>query len=246
MKTISFTALVAFCNLAVAQEAPKIELEQTIHDFGNIAQFEILTGSFKVKNAGNAVLRMQQPSSSCGCAVATLKKDTLSPGETGEVEFTWKIGLSKGSLQRSITVASNDPQTPQLVLTIMANSKQLYDAAPTFLMAKVPAGGRQNNLSINVARADGEPLQIRRVDTSQPWIVARIDPASKAGDGSAQIQVEVQGVGVPRRFNEFVYVYADDKIDIPVATIPVFGEIMGELTVSPERLFWSITDSAAS
>jgi Protein of unknown function (DUF1573) len=136
MKTISFTALVAFCNLAVAQEAPKIELEQTIHDFGNIAQFEILTGSFKVKNAGNAVLRMQQPSSSCGCAVATLKKDTLSPGETGEVEFTWKIGLSKGSLQRSITVASNDPQTPQLVLTIMANSKQLYDAAPTFLMAK--------------------------------------------------------------------------------------------------------------
>lgn len=244
MKMILFAVSVALGNLAVADEAPKIEFEETVQDFGETAQFGILTGSFKFRNTGNGVLRMQQPSSSCGCAVATLKKDTLGPGETGEVEFTWKIGPAKGSLHRIITIASNDPGTPQLELTIMAKSRQIYLAVPDFLMANVPLGGRQSDLSLTVTRTDGGPLQIQHIDTSQPWIVAKIDPAWEGSDGSTRIQVEVQGVGVPRRFNESIRLFASDKMDAPIASISVFGEIMGELAVSPERLFWSISDSA--
>ncbi len=56
------------------------------------------------------------------------------------------------------------------------------------------------------------------------------------------ISVEVQGAGVPRRFNEFVHVFAREGTT-PIASISVFGEITGEVTVSPERLLWSFTDS---
>ena len=76
--------------------------------------------------------------------------------------------------------------------------------------------------------SDGKPLQIQRLDSSQPWIVARIDPASNPGDGLARINVEVQGAGVPRRFNEFVHVFAEGRTDTPIASISVFGEITGE------------------
>ena len=159
------------------------------------------------------------------------------------MEFALKIGRSKGALRKNITVTSNDPQTPRSVLSIKANSMPLYEATPASLVANVPAGGRESNLSISLARTDGEPLRIQRVDTSKPWIVAKIDPAFKARD-AARIQIEARGDGVPRRFNELVDVYADDKIDTPVASIPVFGQIIGELTFSPEKLFWRITNSA--
>ena len=243
MRVSCFAAFAAFCNLAVAGETPRLEFEQTVKDFGPVEQLETVTGSFRFKNVGNGVLKMRQPSSNCGCTVPALKNDTLSRGETGEVEFTWKIGPSKGSLQRTITVESNDPQAPQVVLTIKADSKQTYDIAPAFVMANVPAGGRKGDFSIDVRRRDGKPLQIQRLDSSQPWIVAGIDPASKPGDGMARINIEVEGAGVPRRFNEFVHVFAEGKTDTPIARISVFGEITGALTVSPERLFWSFTDS---
>ena len=243
MRVSLFAALAAFCNLAVAGEAPRLKFEQMVKDFGAVEQLETLTGSFKFKNAGDSVLKMRQPSSNCGCTVPALRKDTLSPGETGELEFTWKIGLSRGSLQRTITVESNDPQTPQVVLTIKADSKQTYEVAPASLMANVPAGGRKGDFSITVTRSDGKPLQIERVDSSQPWIVARIDSTGSPGDRVARIRVEVQGAGVPRRFSEFVRVFAAGRTDTPIASVSVFGEITGEVTVSPERLLWNFTDS---
>jgi hypothetical protein len=81
----------------------------------------------------------------------------------------------------------------------------------------------------------------QRLESSQPWIVAGIDPASKSEDGSAWINVEVVGVGVPCRFNEFVHVFAEGKTDRPIASISVFGEITRGRP-SAERLFWSLTD----
>jgi hypothetical protein len=108
-------------------------------------------------------------------------------------------------------------------------------------MANVLAGGRQSDLSFDVTRTDGKPLQIQRLHSSQPWIVARIDPTDKAGDGAARIRVEVQGVGAPRRFNEFIHVFAEGQTETPIANVSVFGEIKGELTVSPAKLFWALT-----
>ena len=241
MRMLSIVAILALCNLAMAQHAPKIEFEQKVCDFGNVRQFDTLTGSFKFKNTGTGVLKVQQPSSNCGCAVATLKKDTLDPGETGEVNFTWKIGQARGSLRRSIAIASNDLLTPESILTIQANSEQLYEVSPTSLMTNVPVGGKQGDLSIDVARTDGKPLEIERIVSSQPWIVATIDAASKPSEGAARIQIVVHGSGLPRRFSEFVLVYTD-KSHVPVR-VSILGEIIGELIVSPEKLFWSVTDS---
>jgi hypothetical protein len=239
---LSFMAVLAFCKLAMAQQTPKIEFEQTVRDFGNVRPFDTLTGSFKFKNTGSGVLKVQQPSSNCGCAVATLKKDTLDPGEIGEVNFTWKIGQSKGSLRRSIAVASNDLLTPQAILTIKANSEQLYKVTPASLMTNVPVGATQGDLSIEIARTDGKALGIERIATSQPWIVATIDPAVKPSEGAARIHIVMHGSGLPRRFGEFIHVYTADDSHGPVK-VSIFGEIVGELIASPHKLFWSISDS---
>ena len=67
MKMVSLTLLVStFCVLALAEQTPKIEFEQTVYDFGNISQIEAVTGTFKFKNVGEGVLKLQQPTSSCG------------------------------------------------------------------------------------------------------------------------------------------------------------------------------------
>ena len=235
---------VGFGNVAIADGIPKIQFDQTMYDFGKISEGESIRGSFKFKNAGDGVLKMGQLSTSCGCTIAALKKDSLAPGETAEVAFTMTLRGLKGALRKTIRMPSNDPQNPVSVLTIKGEYTPLYEISPLTLRADVPRGGTKGDLSAKVIRTDGKPVQIQRIETSNSSIIARVHPGDDATGTTARIQVEVRGGDTPRRFNEFISVYAGASTDTPVARIFVSGRVQSELTVSPEKLFWSITDPA--
>src|SRR5437660_1309857 len=55
--------------------APRIEIETTVHDFGKTSRKEDVTGSFVFRNTGDEELRLDPPTTTCGCTVATLKSD---------------------------------------------------------------------------------------------------------------------------------------------------------------------------
>ncbi|MCI0534834.1 MAG: DUF1573 domain-containing protein [Verrucomicrobiales bacterium] len=237
------TALALWAGLGVfgfAGGAPKIQFDTTVFDFGKTSQVETVSGTFKFMNAGDAVLKIEQPKPQCGCTIASLKKNTLEPGESGEIPFTLNLGRSKIRLEKRITVNSNDPQTPQVSLTIKADYTPLYDIAPMSLAANIPLGGLVTNLTIT--RTDGKPLPALKIQTSKPWITAQVDPSVKTDDGAARVRVEFQADGPPRRLSEFIQVYLADQTNAPLSTVMIYGRVMGELTVSPEALYWSVTD----
>jgi hypothetical protein len=118
---------------ALAEGAPKIQFDQTVYDFGKTSQVATVSGVFKFKNAGDGILKVEPPKPSCGCTVAELKPDTLQPGETGELPFTFNLGLYRATLEKHIAVRSNDPQTPEVSLTIKADYTPLYDINPMTL-----------------------------------------------------------------------------------------------------------------
>src|SRR5205823_13684296 len=138
-----------------------------------------ISGVFKFKNAGDAVLKIEQPKPSCGCTVAGLKKDTLEPGENGEISFTLNLGRYKTHLEKHITVNSNDAQTPQVSLTVKGDYTPLYDIAPMSLAANIPQGGKETNQFITITRTDGKPLPALKIQPSKPWITAKLKPGTK-------------------------------------------------------------------
>jgi hypothetical protein len=71
-----------------------------------------------------------------------------------------------------------------------------------------------------------------------------VEPGAKADEATARIRVGIQREGPPRRFNEFVHVYTAEQTNTPVSSIYVYGQIMGEVSLSPEALYWSVTDAA--
>jgi len=83
----------AMCVAAQAEGAPKIQFAQTLYDFGKTSQVATVSGVFKFKNAGDAVLKLEPPKPSCGCTVAQLKTNALPPGATAELSFTLNLGL---------------------------------------------------------------------------------------------------------------------------------------------------------
>ena len=231
----------AMCLAALAGDAPKIQFEQTVYDFGKTSEVATVSGVFKFKNTGDGVLKVEPPKPSCGCTIASLKPDTLQPGETGELAFTLHLGQVKAQFDKVIAVKSNDPQTPEVSLTIKADYTPLYDLNPMTLALVLAFGAKDTAQFTTITRTDGKPLRIVRLDASKPWITAKVEPGDKADEATARIRVAIQRDGPPRRFNEFVHVYTAGQTNTPVSSISVYGQIMGEVSFSPEALYWSVT-----
>ncbi|MHB8523234.1 MAG: DUF1573 domain-containing protein [Limisphaerales bacterium] len=229
---------------AQADGTPKIQFDQTLYDFGKTSQVATVSGVFKFKNAGDAILKLEPPKPSCGCTVAELKPDTLPPGATGELPFTLNLGPYRAIMEKHIAVRSNDPVTPEVSLTIKVDYTPLYDLNPMTLSPSLAFGVNHAVQFSTITRTDGKPLRIVRLDASKPWITATVEPGANADEATARIRVGIQRDGPPRRFNEYVHVYAAGQTNAPVASIYLYGQVMGEVSLSPEALYWSITGAA--
>jgi hypothetical protein len=234
----------ALCLEAQAADAPKIQFENTIYDFGKTTQVTTVSGVFKFKNLGGEVLKIQPPKPSCGCTLAELKSDTLQPGESGELPFTLHLGQVKAVFEKHISVISNDPATPEVTLTIKADYTPLYEVNPLTLAPRLEFGVNDTAEFTTLSRSDGKPLRIAKLDVSKPWIKATVEPSDGLDANSARIRVAIHREGTPRRFNEYVHVYVVDQPDAPVISLFVYGKIMGEISMTPEALYWSVTGAA--
>jgi hypothetical protein len=243
------------CQVAFAEEAappatadkpaaaPKIEFDKMVYDFGSTSLVQSLAGTFTFSNKGDGPLELKQPTTSCGCTVAKLKSDKLAPGETGELSFTLSVaGMSRGRAEKHITVQSNDPQSPAVNLTVKAEIMPVFDYNPQAVMLGDMHKGETTNVTIQVKRIDGKPLNLTKVEPmSNAGVVRPKLVAAEGTNDSAQIEVEVMAEGTPRRFNESVKVFGDNP-NQPVFNIPVSGRFVGDLSVNPEAVFWGIAD----
>ncbi len=241
-------AAMAFAVWAARAEAPatgtpRLQFEATVLDFGKVTLVESVAGTFKFKNAGDGVLRIAPPKPSCGCTIASLKPDTLQPGESGELAFTLNLGRSRANLEKHISVTSNDPKTPEVSLTIRADYTPLYDVSPAALAPDLAFGVDETEQTTTITRTDGKPLRIVRLDTSKPWITAKQEAVPGGDASSARIRVTVRRDGSPRRLNENVQIHTADQTNGPTATVYLYGRVMGQVSVAPEALYWSVVDS---
>jgi hypothetical protein len=219
---------------------PKIKFDKTVYDFGKTSQVERVTGTFTFENVGDGVLKMGKPVTSCGCTVAGVKPETLQPGEKGELTFTLNMGRARATLQKQITVESNDPDSPKTVLTVKADYVPLYDVTPVSYYLNLHKGD-STNVTARVSRTDGKSFNVTKLKPSQPWIEAKVEPEANSTNQVVKIVASLKPEGGPRYFSESVNAFVDDS-DTPAFTVMFSGRLLGDLTMTPESLYWPITD----
>lgn len=102
-------------------EIPSVSFSETTFHFGKTNPGEVLKHTFNITNTGKGKLMIRKVKPSCGCTVPHLEKEELKPGESAglTVEFT-TLGYS-GKQMKTITVISNDPENPVVLLSIGAD-----------------------------------------------------------------------------------------------------------------------------
>lgn len=224
--------------------APKIAFDKTVYDFGTTSMVSSVTGTFTFHNAGDAVLEVKKPTTSCGCTVAGVKPDTLKPGEKGELVFTLSIGNGyRGGIQKSITVPSNDPQSPNVGLSIKVDVVPVFDVSPQQVTLGSLRPGTTTNVTIRVKRTDGKKLEFTKVDSTSSFIRPQLVPVESSNGSEAEIRVEaaIESSGMSHSFNGQVRAYTDNP-NMAALTIPVYIQVISDLSVVPEAVIWLIPD----
>jgi len=172
--------LAAFSNARaqLAWEQTQIELHPKPGDAEAVAQF-------KYENKGDKPVVIKNVRSSCGCTVASLKKNDVAPGEKGEVTATFKIGGRTGVQQKSVTVETDDPSQPVTNLLLKAVIAQALEIVPSFVFWETGEAPKPKKITVKA----NKDLPVTKIDvsSSSPDFTTKVEKGAGAGEFVIQV-----------------------------------------------------------
>jgi hypothetical protein len=95
-----------------------MEFKETTIDFGEVESGQVVDINFEFENTGDTILLIKNISTSCGCTATKLEKKEYQPGEKGIIPVKFNSRGLNARITKSITVATNDKETPYSRLKI--------------------------------------------------------------------------------------------------------------------------------
>src|SRR5262245_43128893 len=162
------TLLVAAAVFAAGK--PKIVAAEPVKDVGTVAKGEKIVNDFVIRNEGDAVLEITNVQPACGCTVAEFDK-SIAPGQTGKIHAVVDTTTFNGPISKGVSVFSNDPDTPQLELTIRAKVEPFVSVKPGYARyITVQGEPLEGNIVQTIWVPDGTPMDITGVDSPWPFL----------------------------------------------------------------------------
>lgn len=101
------------------KRAPKMVVNQTSVDFGQIKAGGVFTSSVAIKNEGKSPLVIYGHHSDCSCAIPSYPESIL-PGQTADIPVRFDALFKEGSQSKIVTLYTNDPDQPKFQLLVKA------------------------------------------------------------------------------------------------------------------------------
>ncbi len=233
-----------FPVLAIAQ-APKISFDATHFDFGRISPDKKVSHLYKVTNAGNAILSITNVRPACGCTSTVTGQWSVKPGESTQIEATFDPKGQRGIVRKSIVVVSNDPKSPETVLTFDAEVVQpIQPSKDNVFFDQVDRTGSASD-SIRFASTDGNPVQLTGAQApGAPYLHL----ATRSEGKDAVLDLKLAGNEIPKGQDmgiEVVTVHTTNP-RLPVFRVNVQWQVKPSIIPDPPAVAWSEAKAGAA
>jgi hypothetical protein len=178
ISAFSLIALVQTASAGLKWEQNQIELHPAPGDATAV-------GTFKYLNDGKETVHIKSVHTSCGCTTTSKMKDTVAPGESGEIAATFKIGGNTGVQQKTVQVETDDASAPLTVLTLRAVIPQGFELKPSFVYWENSEPAKAKTITVKIAKESG--AKNINVTSSNPEFSTKVTPA-----GPNQFEIQVQ------------------------------------------------------
>lgn len=213
---------------------PKLVLQQTSYDFGDIKQGEKVSHIFVLSNSGGDLLTISNVTASCGCTAAAPEKNELAPGESTNLTVSFNSSGRRGKQNKTVRIFSNDPQNPEMVLTITgivvlpgetsSGSPLIYFPETQHDFGKVNEGDKVNYTFRFINKGESV-LQIKDIKTSCGCTAALVSNDSVSPGQEGTIKVEVNTKNRSGKMSKTVTVQSNDPKD-PAKILTVYADVI--------------------
>ena len=221
----------------ISAQGPTIFFEKPDFNFGQIFKGQKIEHIFKFENRGNDILNIGKVKTSCGCTAAILTNNTIPPGKTGEIKATFNSGSYRGNVTKSISVISNDPERPSYKLSISGKIIEDVIIKPKNINFCSVYLGEKINKTISIKSQTMPDFKIKKIRPSKQFINASI---AEEKNGEYVVKVVLENNPEIGRFSGGIYLETNSPRQ-QKANIPFFGEIVGDITTYPKRIYYGTT-----
>jgi len=163
------------------EKAPRLTIVEPVKDYGIVPKGDKLEWAFLVKNTGDADLQIIAAKPGCGCTVADFDK-VIKPGTTGKVTAHVDTTAFAGPIAKTVTLETNDPNTPTAQLTLHAIVKPYVEAYPAGFVRFNLLQGDADTQTVTLYSEEDEPFEIKDVEVPADYIKATVTKVEKKED----------------------------------------------------------------
>ncbi|MBI1852679.1 MAG: DUF1573 domain-containing protein [Planctomycetes bacterium] len=223
-------------------EAPTIVFDEMEFDFGTVFAGEKVEHHYPFKNTGKGTLNVSSVKGSCGCTVAQASKNSLAPGETADVKAVFDSTGRPGQNDKTITVTSNDPKNPQVILKLHGLVREeVWADPPQVQLGQLRRGQKIPDTKIKVLTLKNQGVEIKEITASKPEIHLSQAPIETATDKGVEVTVSFPdwkawiNPNKPNYLAEWINVNTSST-KMPSKKIMVYGQILEDITCEPKFL----------
>lgn len=212
---------------------PKMELSPLDFDFGTVWQGGLAQREFTIRNSGTAPLTVDAKSS-CGCTVPTRPKTPLEPNETTTFTITYNTN-HRGEANKNVTLTTNDPDQPQVVIKVHGQVKPIYAITPSESI--VFQGAEANKVASQTVKLECQYASPLPLKLKEGQDLGRFDAELKEiKPGSAYELTVTTKPPLQTGLNRASIALLPSEPNIPAVTISVTAHVLARVMVTPTQL----------
>lgn len=168
----------ATADAAEATDQPRAVVDEPIFDAGQVDKGAEVNHDFRIRNTGDQPLRIEEVRPACGCTVADYD-ETIAPGASGKIHAVLDTVDQSGAISKGLTVITNDPENPRLMLTIKAEVTPLVYLRPGFARFVQTEGSGVGQVEQIIFTRSFDDLEVVEVESPYPFIMTEAREATE-------------------------------------------------------------------
>jgi hypothetical protein len=176
-----------------AQDGPKFEAGDgsTTINTGSHMRGKEVNYEIPIRNSGNRDLKIFSVATSCGCSSALLSSDSLKPGETGTIKFTFN-GNGYGELTKNVMVSTNEAEgNNNHSITMVMKMVEPLTLNPASIISSGKVGDEITQTATILNSLD-KTVTITEVTSNSPAVKVTSDKTSLNEGETASLSISVK------------------------------------------------------
>lgn len=221
----------ALCPASEGKKFPKAVVEKRHVDAGTVVEGKNIRHTFLLQNRGEAPLLISRAETDCTCTKIT-HDEVILPDRNCYLRVVFHTHGQAGEQIKTIRIHSNDPEQPELELSLQARVLPAISVEPDRVFFNgVP--GKALNQAVEITAPEGNPLELF---LKQNRLSDQTGVAMEKNIGKNSYTIHFRHKGeTPETFRGRVQ-FSTNVAHVPVITIPVYTRLLPRFSVFPSQI----------